>query len=149
MQDVVVKFKRLPHGEGLPLPAYAEPGAAGMDLSAAIDMQIAMRPGARAKVPTGFAIEIPPGFEGQVRGRSGLAARLGVGIVHGVGTIDASFRDNIYVLLVNHGEDFVFINRGDRIAQLVIAPVIRATITEVLELSATERGTGGLGSTGI
>lgn len=146
----VVPILRLPHAEGLPLPAYETAQAAGMDLRAAVedDTPFVLHPGARHAVPTGFAFALPAGFEAQVRPRSGLALKSGVTCLNSPGTIDADYRGEVKVILVNHGaEDFV-IRRGDRIAQLVIAPVVQASWTEVTTLDETERGAGGFGSTG-
>lgn len=139
-------LKRLPHGEGLPLPAYATAGAAGMDVVAAEALVLA--PGARHAVATGFAIAIPDGYEVQVRPRSGLALRHGVTCLNTPGTIDSDYRGEVKVILANLGSEPFAIARGDRIAQLVPAPVTRAVPTEVDDLDATERGTGGFGSTG-
>lgn len=130
------------------LPRYATDGAAGLDLSAAIDAPITLAPGARAAVPTGIAIALPPEHEGQVRPRSGLARRAGVTVVNAPGTIDEDYRGEIEVLLVNLGREDVVIRSGDRIAQLVVAPVRRVQIVAVDELDATARGQGGFGSTG-
>lgn len=141
-----VKFRRLPHGVGLPLPAYETPGAAGMDLRAA--EFVTLQPGERWAVGTGLAIEIPPGYEGQVRPRSGLAFKRGVTVLNAPGTIDSDYRGEVCVVLVNHDRLAKHITRGDRIAQIVIAPVVRATIVEADELSETARGAGGFGSTG-
>jgi dUTP pyrophosphatase len=141
---------RLAHAEGLPLPAYETAHAAGMDLRAAVpeDAPFDLRPGERAAVPTGLTMAIPPGFEGQVRPRSGLALRAGVTCLNTPGTIDADYRGEVKVILVNLGEDDFTIRRGDRIAQLVIAPVTSATWNEVATLDETARGEGGFGSTG-
>ena len=147
---VEVLIRRLPHAEGLPLPAYQTEGAAGMDLRAAgpEDAPLTLRPGDRAMVPTGFAIALPAGYEAQVRPRSGLAAKYGVTCLNAPGTIDHDYRGEVQVILVNHGaEDFV-IRRGERIAQMLIAPVTRAAWSEVESLDETERGAGGFGSTG-
>jgi len=145
-----IAVKRLPHGEGLPLPAYETEHAAGMDLRAAVpqDAPIILRPGDRCAAPTGLAMAIPPGFEGQVRPRSGLALRDGVTCLNTPGTIDADYRGEVQVILINLGEAAVVIRRGDRIAQLVIAPVAQSAMTEVDDLGATPRGAGGFGSTG-
>jgi dUTP pyrophosphatase len=145
-----VPIRRLPHNLDLPLPAYETAGAAGMDLRAAIaeDEPIVLRPGARFAVPTGLAFALPDGFEGQVRPRSGLAARHGVSQVNTPGTIDADYRGEVKVILINLGEEDFTIRRGDRIAQLVVAPVARATWLEVDSLDETVRGAGGFGSTG-
>lgn len=142
---------RLPHAEGLPLPAYASDGAAGMDLRAAVpqDRQIILLPGRRALVPTGFTLEIPDGFEGQVRPRSGLAFKHGITCLNAPGTIDSDYRGEVQVLLVNHGEEDFPITRGLRIAQLLLAPVSRARLEERSHAGETARGAGGFGSTGI
>jgi dUTP diphosphatase len=143
---VTVEVKRLPHGEGLPLPAYATEGSAGMDVVSAEDVTIA--PGARHPVATGLSVAIPQGYEIQVRPRSGLAFKHGITVPNTPGTIDSDYRGELKVLLINHGpEDFV-IARGDRVAQLVVAPVTQGIWQEVDELDATERGAGGFGSTG-
>ena len=146
----VVDIVRLSHNADLPLPAYETTGAAGMDLRAAVsgDEALVLSPGTRAAVPTGLAFALPEGFEAQVRPRSGLALKAGVTVANAPGTIDADYRGELKVLLINLGaEDFV-IRRGDRIAQLVIAPVVQASWCEVENLDATDRGTGGFGSTG-
>ena len=146
----VVAVKRLPHGQGLPLPAYETAHAAGMDLRAAVadDTPITLRPGDRQAVPTGLAMAIPPGFEGQVRPRSGLALRHGITCLNAPGTVDADYRGEVMVILVNLGpEDFV-IRRGERIAQLLVSPVMQASWREVESLDQTARGAGGFGSTG-
>ena len=146
----VIAVVRLAHAEGLPLPAYETEHAAGMDLRAAVpeDAPFDLRPGARAAVPTGLTMAIPPGFEGQVRPRSGLALRLGITCLNTPGTIDADYRGEVKVVLVNLGEEAFTIRRGDRIAQLVIAPVTSAALKEVASLDETTRGEGGFGSTG-
>ena len=145
---VTVAVKRVrAAADPLPLPAYQTEGAAGMDLLADVTEPLCLRPGARALVPTGLAVEIPPGFEAQVRPRSGLALRHGVTLANSPGTIDADYRGEIQVLLVNLGADDFTVGRGDRIAQLVIAPVARATWREVAELAATRRAAGGFGHT--
>ena len=141
-----VAIRRLAHGEGLALPAYESEHAAGMDLRAAEDA--ILPPGGRALVATGFAIALPHGFEAQVRPRSGLAAKHGVTLLNSPGTIDADYRGEIKVILVNHGREAFAVKRGDRIAQLVVAPVTRVVLKETLELSGTARGQGGFGSTG-
>jgi len=146
--DVKVMVRRLPHGEGLPLPAYATEGSAGMDLRAAVEAPVTIPAGGRAMVPTGLSVEIPRGFEGQVRGRSGLAARHGVGIPNAPGTIDSDYRGEVCVILANWGDQPFVVARGERIAQLVIAPVARAELVEVEELAGSERGAGGFGHTG-
>ena len=141
-----IELKRLPHGEGLPLPVYATDGAAGMDVVAAEPLTLA--PGARAAVATGFAIAIPAGHEVQVRPRSGLALKHGVTCLNTPGTIDSDYRGEVKVILANLGQEPFEIARGDRIAQLVPAVVLRATLDEVATLDDTTRGTGGFGSTG-
>ncbi len=141
-----IELKRLPHGEGLPLPAYASEGAAGLDVVAAEALTLA--PGARAAVATGFAIAIPAGHEVQVRPRSGLAFKHGVTCLNTPGTIDSDYRGEVKVILANLGQEPFEIARGDRIAQLVPAPVLRATLEEVTVLDDTVRGVGGFGSTG-
>ena len=143
---IEVAILRLAHGEGLALPAYETEHAAGMDLRAAEDAILA--PGGRAMVATGFAIALPHGFEAQLRPRSGLAARHGVTVLNAPGTIDADYRGEIKVILINHGEASFAIKRGDRIAQMIISPVTRIRFTEEDSLSDTARGSGGFGSTG-
>lgn len=145
-----IAVKRLPHGEGLPLPAYETPHAAGMDLRAAVadDAPLTLRPGDRHAVPTGLCVAIPPGFEGQVRPRSGLALRHGVTCLNAPGTVDADYRGEVKVILINLGPDDFVIRRGERIAQLLIAPVVQADWREVDALEASARGEGGFGSTG-
>ena len=138
-----------PHGEGLPLPAYESQHAAGMDLRAAIEGRLTVAPGQRVLVPTGIRIELPPGTEAQVRPRSGLAARHGIGIVNSPGTIDADYRGEIQVLLINLGDGDFVIERGDRIAQLVVGPVLRVAWRERETLGETGRGDGGFGHTGV
>ena len=145
-----IAVRRLPHGEGLPLPAYETALAAGMDLRAAVpdDEPAVLKPGARLAVPTGLAFALPAGFEGQVRPRSGLALKAGVTCLNTPGTIDADYRGEVKVILINLGEEDFTIRRGDRIAQLVIAPVIQGAWREVGSLDETARGAGGFGSTG-
>jgi len=145
MPDVAVAVMRLPNGEGLDLPAYATAGAAGMDVVSAEDVTIA--PGARHAVATGLAMAIPDGFEIQVRPRSGLALKHGITVPNTPGTIDSDYRGELKVILINHGADEFAIRRGDRVAQLVLAPVTRASWVEVHALDETTRGTGGFGST--
>jgi dUTP pyrophosphatase len=148
--SIDVRITRLAHGNDLPLPSYQTALAAGMDLMAAVpaDAPMTIAPGARALVPTGLAIALPPGTEAQVRPRSGLAVRHGLTVLNAPGTIDADYRGEIQVLLVNHGSESVGISRGMRIAQLVIAAVTRAEFHEVASLDETARGRGGFGSTG-
>ncbi|MDP2619343.1 MAG: dUTP diphosphatase [Hyphomicrobiales bacterium] len=145
-----VNVLRLDHGRDLPLPAYESASAAGLDLAAAVpaDQPLLLAPGARALVPTGLALELPQGYEGQVRPRSGLAIRHGIGLLNAPGTVDADYRGEIMVLLVNLGAEPFAVERGMRIAQLVVAPVARAELREVAALSASARGAGGFGSTG-
>lgn len=141
-----VRVMRLPHGEGLALPTYASAGAAGMDVLAAEDVELA--PGTRHAVATGLALAIPPGFEIQVRPRSGLALKHGISVPNAPGTIDSDYRGELKVILINHGSEPFAVRRGDRVAQLVLAPVVRAVWDEVNALDETERGAGGFGSTG-
>lgn len=149
--SVTVEFLQLPHGRDLPPPAYQTEHAAGMDLVAAVpeDAPMVLAPGAYGMIPTGLVIALPPGFEAQVRPRSGLAAKFGVTALNSPGTIDADYRGEINVLLINHGREPFTIKRGERIAQMIVAPVTHATLVPAAgELSATARGTGGFGSTG-
>ncbi|WP_188312015.1 dUTP diphosphatase [Salinarimonas soli] len=146
-----IPVRRLPHALDLPLPAYATSGAAGLDLLAAIpkNSTIVLEKLARTLVPTGFALHLPSQYEAQVRPRSGLAARHGITVLNAPGTIDADYRGEVQVLLVNLGSDPFTITRGMRIAQLVVAPVVGARLVETEDLGATERGAGGFGSTGV
>jgi dUTP pyrophosphatase len=148
--EVTVELQQLAHAEGLPLPAYQTNDAAGLDLMAALpdSEPLTLAPGQYALVPTGLAIALPPGFEAQVRPRSGLAAKHGVTVLNSPGTIDADYRGEIKVILINHGQAPFVIKRGERIAQMVIAPVVQAALVPVATLSATDRGAGGFGSTG-
>lgn len=143
---IEIKFTRLSHGEGLPLPQYASEAAAGLDITSAEDL--VLDPGRRHAVATGLAIEIPRGFEVQVRPRSGLAIKHGVTCLNTPGTIDSDYRGEVKVILINHGDEPFPIRRGERIAQLVPAPVLRAHFSEANELAGTTRGSGGFGSTG-
>lgn len=145
-----VRVQRLAHAEGLPLPRYETAGAAGMDLIAALpeDQPLTLAPGARALVPTGLAIALPQGFEAQVRPRSGLAAKNGVTVLNSPGTVDCDYRGEVKVILINHGAEPFLIERGTRIAQMVVAPVTQARLSEVETLDETARGQGGFGSTG-
>ena len=145
---IPVEFVTLPHGEGIEMPAYESAAAAGMDLRAAVTEPVTLAPGDFAMIPTGFNVAIPQGYEIQVRGRSGLAAKHGVCILHGVGTIDADYRGEIKAILINHGREPFTIQRGDRVAQAVIAPVVQARWVQVSKLCETARGEGGFGSTG-
>ena len=148
--SVSIRIQRLGHGEGLPLPAYETPGAAGMDVRAAVPDQdpVTIRPGARALVPTGLKIAVPEGYEAQVRPRSGLAIRQGITCLNTPGTVDSDYRGEVKVILINLGEEDAVIRRGDRIAQLVICPVVQASWVESEALDETTRGAGGFGSTG-
>jgi dUTP pyrophosphatase len=146
---VRVAFQRLPEGEGLPLPTYMSDLAAGADVFAAVVDDVTLSPGARALVPAGFSIALPPGFEAQIRPRSGLALRNGVTCLNAPGTIDADYRGPVGVILANLGSEPFVIRRGDRIAQMVVAPVSRAQFEPVAELPATVRAAGGFGSTGL
>ena len=149
-EKLEIRVQRLPHGEGLPLPSYQSAHAAGLDLIAAVpaDRPLTLAPGGRALVPTGIALALPPGTEAQVRPRSGLAVKHGLTVLNAPGTIDADYRGEVQVLLVNLGAEAVAVTRGMRIAQLVIASVARAELREVEALDATQRGSGGFGSTG-
>lgn len=143
---IKIKLTRLPHGEGLPLPRYASEDAVGLDVTAAEDLTL--QPGQRHAVATGFAIEIPRGYEVQVRPRSGLAAKNGITCLNTPGTIDSDYRGEVKVILINLSQEPFEVRRGERIAQLVPAPVLRADFVEVAELAETARGAGGFGSTG-
>ncbi len=147
---VKVRIVRLEHAEGLPLPAYETANAAGMDLRAAVaeDQPVVLSPGQRVAIPTGLAIALPPGFEAQLRPRSGLALKNGITALNSPGTIDADYRGEIKVILINHGQEGVTIRRNDRIAQIIVAPVIQAAWDVVETLDETARGVGGFGSTG-
>ena len=145
---VSVAVKRLPHNADLPLPAYESAAAAGMDLPAAIEQELTLAPGERALVPTGLAIALPDGYEAQVRPRSGLAARNGITVLNTPGTVDADYRGEVKVILANLGNEDFTIERGMRIAQMVIAPVVQAVLQEAESLPETARGEGGFGSTG-
>jgi dUTP pyrophosphatase len=149
--SVDVRVKRLPHGKDLPLPTYQTASSAGLDLQAAIEPQttLVIEPGSRELVPTGLAIELPEGFEAQIRPRSGLALKKGVTLVNTPGTIDADYRGEIGVIVINHGAEPFEIVRGDRIAQMIVAPVVQARLVEVDDLSSSDRGAGGFGSTGV
>jgi dUTP pyrophosphatase len=151
MSRIQLRVRRLAHAADLPLPAYQSTTAAGLDLLAAVpgDAPVAIAPGGRALIPTGIAISLPPGVEGQVRARSGLALRHGVTVLNAPGTIDADYRGEIQVLLVNLGADPFIVERGARIAQLVLALTMQADICEVASLDPTRRGSGGFGSTGL
>ena len=148
MTAATVRVHRLPHAEGLPLPAYATPGAAGMDLCAAVTAPVVLPPGGRALIPTGLRVALPPGHELQVRPRSGLALRHGITMPNTPGTVDEDYRGELQVILLNTGPESFTVERGARIAQAVLAPVMRAALLEVDALDDTERGSGGFGSTG-
>lgn len=143
-----IKFVRLPHADGIGLPTYAHPGDAGADLTAAVTETVYIEPGARALIPTGFSMDIPDGYEVQVRSRSGLALRYGVVVLNSPGTVDASYKGEVGVILANFGEDRFDVRRGDRIAQMVVASVAYVPFVEADELSESSRGIGGFGSTG-
>src|SRR6056297_159468 len=145
----VCKFKKLPHGDDLPLPSYESQAAAGMDLRAAVNESVTLQPGERLLVPAGFQMAIPKGYEAQIRPRSGLAYKHGITMLNTPGTIDSDYRGEVKVLAINHGEEEFTISHGERIAQMVIAPVSQAKIHEVQSLDETERSEGGFGSTGI
>lgn len=148
--SVSIALKWLPHGLGLPLPRQQTPGAAGLDLAAALEegAVLTIAPGDYAMIPTGLAIALPEGFEAQVRPRSGLAARHGVTVLNSPGTVDADYRGEVMVMLINHGKQDFALRRGERIAQMVVAPVSAVTLVEAEELGETERGVSGHGSTG-
>ena len=146
-QPIAIPIKRLPHGEGLPLPVYATDGAAGMDVVAAEDVVLA--PGGRHAVATGFAMAIPDDHEIQVRPRSGLALKNGISLPNTPGTIDSDYRGELKIIMINLGSESFAIKRGDRIAQIVVAPVLRGRFIEVDDLDETARGAGGFGSTGV
>lgn len=152
MSDAIaIAISRLAHGVGLALPDYMSDGAAGMDLVAAVaeNQSVILEPGGRELVPTGFAIALPKGFEAQIRPRSGLAAKHGISVLNAPGTIDADYRGEVKVLLVNFGSESFAISRGMRIAQMVLAAVVQADFTEVDDLPSSVRGSGGFGSTGV
>ena len=149
MREPIVDVQRLPHGADLPLPSYATTQSAGLDLMAAVQGEVTLAPGARQLIPTGLAIALPAGFEAQVRPRSGLALKHGITVLNSPGTIDADYRGEVQVLLINHGEAPFVIKRGDRIAQMVVAPVTQIAWKPMTQLDETERGSGGYGSTGI
>jgi len=146
--QVNISIQRLPHGQGLDSPHYASSHAAGADLRAAIDEERVLQPGEHTLIPTGFAMALPAGFEAQVRPRSGLALKHGITVLNTPGTIDADYRGEVGVILINHGQQPFHIQRGDRIAQMIIAPVMQAAWRDVDSLDATERGSGGFGSSG-
>jgi len=149
--SIEIAIKRLDHGAGLPLPAYQSEGAAGLDLCAAVPAgePVVLKPGERGLIPTGFALALPPTAEAQIRPRSGLALKNGVTVLNTPGTIDSDYRGEIGIILINHGDEPFSVRRGDRIAQMVIAPVSQARFFETEDLDRTERGAGGFGSSGI
>lgn len=144
-----IQFKKLPHAKDLPLPSYESEFAAGMDIRAALENPITLKPGQRKLIPSGLKMSMPQGYEAQMRPRSGLAYRNGITMLNTPGTIDADYRGELKMLAVNLGDETFTINHGDRIAQMVIAPVIQAEVAEVETLSETERAEGGFGSTGV
>jgi dUTP pyrophosphatase len=144
-----VLMKKLEHAKDLPLPNYESASAAGMDIRAAVASPVILKPGNRTLIPTGLQMALPAGFEAQIRPRSGLAIRNGITMLNAPGTIDADYRGEIKVIAINHGEEEFVINHGDRIAQMVIAPVTQFPVVEVTDLSKTQRGSGGFGSTGV
>ena len=148
MSNPTVFIQRLPHGEGLDLPFYATTHAAGADLRAAVGEDMVIAPGSHALVPTGFAMALPDNYEAQVRPRSGLALKHGVTVLNSPGTIDADYRGEVGVILVNHGRQPFVVSRGDRIAQMIISPFVQANFRQAETLSETERGAGGFGSSG-
>ncbi len=148
MAEPILRIQRLPNARDLPLPEYMSEQAAGMDLRAAVEAPVTLAPGERALIPTGIRVAVPAGHEAQVRPRSGLAARHGVTLLNSPGTVDADYRGEVRVVLVNHGREPFTVARGDRIAQLVIAPVARVAVEPVAELDETARGAGGFGHTG-
>lgn len=149
MSDVTISITRLPHGESLPLPSYETADSAGMDIRAAVETTMEIPPGGRELIPTGFKIALPSGFEAQIRPRSGLALKKGITLPNSPGTIDADYRGEVGVILMNAGEEPFLVERGDRIAQMVVAPVLQAGWREVESLDETVRGEGGFGSTGV
>ncbi|OAN62395.1 deoxyuridine 5'-triphosphate nucleotidohydrolase [Balneola sp. EhC07] len=144
-----ILFKKLPHAKDLPLPEYESKSAAGMDIRAALETPVTLKPGERTLIPTGLQMSIPDGFEAQIRPRSGLAIRNGITMLNSPGTIDADYRGEVKVIAINHGNEDFTVEHGDRIAQMVIAPVTQFPVKEVNDLSSTDRGEGGFGSTGV
>jgi dUTP diphosphatase len=147
-RPVEVLVKRLPHAAELPLPSYATPGASGADVAAAVQDEVVLEPGERRSIPTGLMVAVPPGYEVQVRPRSGLALRHGVTVANAPGTVDCDYRGELMVILINLGRERYTVKRGERVAQLVLAPVVQGTFRERDELPPSERGSGGFGSTG-
>jgi dUTP pyrophosphatase len=148
MSEAKLEIKRLPHAEGIDLPSYKSSDAAGMDIRAALDETVLLKPGERALIPTGLQFAIPRGYEIQVRPRSGLAIKHGITMLNSPGTIDADYRGEVKLIAINHGQHNFKIERGERLAQLIIAPVVQMPVVEVDKLDETERGDGGFGSTG-
>lgn len=148
MPEFILRVELLPNAQNLPLPAYMSEQAAGMDLCAAVEEQVTLAPGEHALVPTGIRVALPAGYEAQVRPRSGLATKHGVTVLNTPGTVDADYRGEVCVILINHGKEPFAIRRGDRIAQMVICPVARVTVQQVETLGETGRGAGGFGHTG-
>lgn len=147
--EIELRFKRLEHAEGLPLPSRQTVNAAGLDISAAVNEPVTLLPGERKLIPTGFQMALPEGYEAQIRPRSGLAFNCGITMLNSPGTIDSDYRGEVKVLVINHGEKAFIVNRGERIAQMVVAPVQRVSVVEAKELTDTIRGEGGFGSTGV
>jgi dUTP pyrophosphatase len=148
-KKLIMKVMKLPHGEGVPVPKYMSHAAAGMDIYAAVDKEIILKPGERKLIPTGFKMSIPEGVEAQIRPRSGLALKNGISVLNTPGTIDADYRGEVGVILINLGQEDFKINRGDRIAQMIINKVEQADIEEVKTLDETNRSSGGFGHTGV
>lgn len=148
-QPIPIPIQMLPHAQGLPLPSYATEGSAGMDLRAALDQALVIQPGQRLLIPTGIAIAVPAGYEAQIRPRSGLAIKHGITMLNSPGTIDSDYRGEIKVIAINHGQEPFSIERGERVAQLIIAPVARAEWVQAESLEVTQRGAGGFGHTGV
>lgn len=147
--SVELRIERLADALDLPLPSYATDGSSGLDLIAAVDSDLTIGPGERKLTPTGIRVAVPPGYEAQIRPRSGLAIKHGLSMVNSPGTIDSDYRGPIMVIVINHGTEPYIIRRGDRIAQMVICPVVRARLVETSELTDTDRGAGGFGHTGV
>lgn len=144
-----VQFKKLDHAKDLPLPGYETPAAAGMDIRAALEEPLTLKVGERTLIPTGLQMALPEGYEAQIRPRSGLAIKNGITMLNSPGTIDADYRGEVKVIAINHGQEDFVINHGDRIAQMVISPIVQLEVTQSESLSETERGSGGFGSTGV
>ncbi|MEX0662439.1 MAG: dUTP diphosphatase [Balneolaceae bacterium] len=149
MTQIECRFQRLDHGTGIELPKYESKRAAGMDIRAAVEKSMELKPGERALIPTGFKMALPDGYEAQIRPRSGLAYKNGITMLNSPGTIDSDYRGEVKVLAINHGKESFVINHGDRIAQMIISPVHQAAIREVESLEETDRSDGGFGSTGV